>query len=90
MCIRDRRGAAAPNLRLSLRTDNLNLIDAWNGMGSGNMSNNPAQRDDFIVVRTRAEFESLRAALAANPTYAPRVLGLFAFQDPSTTATSKT
>jgi alkaline phosphatase len=78
--VNQERGAPV-NSRASLRADNLNLIDAWNRMGSSNMSNDPAQRDDFIVVRTRAEFERLRQALAANPTYAPRVLGLFAFQD---------
>jgi len=78
--VNQERGAPI-NSRASLRTDNLDLIDAWNRMGSSNMSNDPAQRDDFIVVRTRAEFEILRQALAANPTYAPRVLGLFAFQD---------
>ena len=78
--VNQERGAAI-NSRASLRTDDLNLIDAWNRMGSSNMSNDPAQRDDFIVVRTRAEFEALRRALTAHPTYAPRVLGLFAFQD---------
>ncbi len=78
--VNQERGAPV-NSRASLRADNLNLIDAWNRMGSSNMSNDPAQRDDFIVVRTRAEFEALRRALTANPTYAPRVLGLFAFQD---------
>ena len=69
------------NSRLSLRTDTLDLQSAWNAMGSGDMSNDPAQLDDHIVVRTRAEFETLRRALAANSDYAPRVLGLFAFQD---------
>ncbi|MEW5885214.1 MAG: alkaline phosphatase [Pseudomonadota bacterium] len=69
------------NSRTSLRTDDLNLIAAWNAMGSGNLSNDPMQRDDFIVLRTRAEFETLRQALKEHPRYAPRVLGLFAFQD---------
>ncbi len=72
---------APVNSRQSLRTDDLNLVAAWNAMGSGNLSNDPTQRDDFIVVRTRAEFERLKQALQANPRYAPRVLGLFAFQD---------
>jgi len=72
---------APVNSRQSLRTDDLNLVAAWNAMGSGNLSNDPTQRDDFIVVRTRAEFERLQQALKANPRYAPRVLGLFAFQD---------
>ena len=67
--------------RQSLRTDDLNLVAAWNAMGSGNLSNDPTQRDDFIVLRTRAEFERLKQALQAHPRYAPRVLGLFAFQD---------
>jgi alkaline phosphatase len=69
------------NSRASLRTDHLNLQALWNARGSGNLSNDPMQQDDYIVVRTRAEFERLRKALAANPRYAPRVLGLFAFQD---------
>ena len=72
---------APVNSRQSLRTDDLNLVAAWNAMGSGNLSNDPTQRDDFIVVRTRAEFERLQQALQAHPRYAPRVLGLFAFQD---------
>jgi len=72
---------APVNSRQSLRTDDLNLIAAWNAMGSGNLSNDPTQRDDFIVLRTRAEFERLKQALQAHPRYAPRVLGLFAFQD---------
>ena len=74
------RGAPL-NSRASLRTDNLNLQAAWNAMGQADLSNNPARFDDFIVVRTRAEFEALRRVLASNPGYAPRVLGLFAFQD---------
>jgi len=69
------------NSRLSLRTDTLDLQSAWNAMGSGDMSNDPARLDDHLVIRTRAEFEALRRVLAANPDYAPRVLGLFAFQD---------
>jgi alkaline phosphatase len=69
------------NSRSSLRTDGLDLQAAWNSRGSGNLSNDPNQRDDYIVVRTRAEFERLRAALQADRNYAPRVLGLFAFQD---------
>ncbi|MCL5967839.1 MAG: alkaline phosphatase [Betaproteobacteria bacterium] len=72
---------APVNSRTSLRTDDLNLIAAWNAMGSGNLSNDPMQRDDFIVLRTRAEFENLRQALRQHSRYAPRVLGLFAFQD---------
>ena len=73
------RGQAV-NSQVSLRTDNLDLELDWNNNGSGNLSNDPAQLDDFIVVKTRAEFQALRQALNANPTYAPRVLGLFAFQ----------
>jgi len=78
--VNQERGAPL-NSRAGLRTDGLNLQAAWNAKGSGNLSNDPTQGDDFIVVRTRAEFERLRTALAANPRYAPRVLGLFAFQD---------
>jgi alkaline phosphatase len=78
--VNQERGAPL-NSRLSLRTDALDLQSAWNAMGSGDMSNDPARLDDHIVIRTRAEFEALRRALAAHPGYAPRALGLFAFQD---------
>jgi alkaline phosphatase len=76
--VNERRGQLATS-RLSLRTDDLDLQAAWNSRGSGNLSNDPNQRDDYIVVRTRADFERLRAALQADRNYAPRVLGLFAY-----------
>ena len=69
------------NSRTSLRADDMDLEDYWNRQGSGNTSNDPLQGDDWIVVKTRAEFERLRQALRANPNYAPRVLGIFAYQD---------
>ncbi len=69
------------NSRTSLRADDLDLEDYWNRQGSGNPSNDPLQGDDWIVVKTRAEFERLRQALRQNPNYAPRVLGIFAYQD---------
>jgi alkaline phosphatase len=78
--VNQERGAPL-NSRLSLRTDDLDLQAEWNAKGSGNLSNDPLQLDDYIVVRTRAEFERLKRSLAANPKYAPHVLGLFAFQD---------
>jgi alkaline phosphatase len=37
-----------------------------------------ARRDGYRVIRTRAEFEDLRAELENRPRYAPKVLGLFA------------
>ncbi len=74
------RGQAL-NADRSLRTDHLDLEAEWNAKGSGNLSNNPAGLDDWIVVKTRTAFETLKTALAANPTYAPHVLGLFAYQD---------
>lgn len=37
-----------------------------------------ASRAGFVVVRTRAESEALRARLAADPKFRPKVLGLFA------------
>ncbi len=77
--VNQERGAPV-NSRASLRTDNLDLQAEWNAKGSGNLSNNPLQNDDYIVVRTRAEFERLKLALQ-NTNYAPHVLGLFAFQD---------
>jgi alkaline phosphatase len=76
----EERGAPL-NSQSSLRTDDLDLEAEWNAKGSGNTSNNPALLDDYIIVKTRAEFEALRAALLANRSYAPRVLGVFAFQD---------
>jgi alkaline phosphatase len=69
------------NLRTSLRTDGLDLQAYWNSRGSGDVSNDPLRRDDFIVLRTRAEFERLRQVLREDRRYAPRVLGLFAYQD---------
>jgi len=69
------------NSRAGLRADGLDLQAIWNARGSANLSNDPMQQDDYIVVRTRAEFDRLRQALQVHPRYAPRVLGLFAFQD---------
>ncbi|HWH15525.1 MAG TPA: alkaline phosphatase [Miltoncostaeaceae bacterium] len=37
-----------------------------------------AQERGYVVVRTRAEFETLRAEVNRRPGYAPRVLGVFA------------
>jgi len=74
------RGQAL-NADTSLRADGLDLEADWNDNGSGNLSNDPAQLDDWIVVKTRAEFEKLRTTLAGNRGYAPHVLGLFAYQD---------
>jgi alkaline phosphatase len=71
----------AVNANTSLRTDTLDLELDWNDNGSGNITNDPAQLDDWIVVKTRAEFETLKAALAGHRKYAPHVLGLFAYQD---------
>jgi alkaline phosphatase len=78
--VNQERGAPL-NSRVSLRTDNIDLQAYWNARGSGNLSNDPLQFDDYVVLRTRAEFERLRTALAKNPRYAPHVLGLFAYQD---------
>lgn len=69
------------NSQISLRTDNLDLEDYWNRQGSGNTSNDPAIYDDWIVVKTRPQFEALRKALKTNHKYVPRVLGIFAYQD---------
>lgn len=74
------RGQAL-NADASLRSDGLDLEADWNDNGSGDLSNDPARLDDWIVVKTRAEFEKLKPALARNRTYAPHVLGLFAYQD---------
>jgi alkaline phosphatase len=68
------------NAQVSLRTDALDLELDWNDNGSGDLSNNIGT-DDWIVIKTRAEFEALRTALAGNPAYTPHVLGLFAYQD---------
>ena len=69
------------NAQESLRSDALDLELDWNDNGSGDTSNDPARLDDWIVVKTRADFEALKTALAANAGYAPHVLGLFAYQD---------
>lgn len=78
--VNQERGAPL-NSRTSLRTDNLDLQAAWNAKGRGDTSNDPMRQDDYVVLKTRADFERLRAALERFPRYAPRVLGLFAFQD---------
>jgi alkaline phosphatase len=46
-------------------------------LGSRNLISE-ALESDYVVLRTREEFEELRAQLAVSPTYAPKVLGLFA------------
>ncbi|MDX2081001.1 MAG: alkaline phosphatase [Terrimicrobiaceae bacterium] len=85
----------ALNSTLSLRSDSLNLEADWDtqlvgGVASpANIVGNEgtpvgvisAASDNAIVIKTRAQFNALVTALNANPTYAPRVLGLFAFQD---------
>jgi len=70
----------ALNAQISLRADALDLEADWNDNGSGDLSN-AIGTDDWIVIKTRDEFEALRAALDSNPAYAPHVLGLFAYQD---------
>ena len=50
------------------RTDGRNLLEE-------------AVQAGWLVARTRGEFETLREALAADPVYAPKVLGLFAADD---------
>jgi len=74
------RGQAL-NSNTSLRKDTLDLERDWNDNGSGDLSNDPMKLDDWIVVKTRAEFEALKTALTKNRKYAPHVLGLFAYQD---------
>lgn len=56
------------NGRGPARTDGRNLIQEASDAG-------------YVVVRTRAEFESLWAEIQADPDYAPKVLGLFAADD---------
>jgi alkaline phosphatase len=69
------------NSQTSLRNDNLDLEDFWNRQGSGDLSNNPLNQDDWIVIKTRTDFETLKNALRRYPNYAPRVLGIFAYHD---------
>lgn len=78
--VNQERGAAL-NANVSLREDDLDLQGEWNARGRGDLSNDPLRYDDYVVVRTRAEFERLRQALSMNRRYAPHVLGLFAYQD---------
>lgn len=82
------------NTQLSLRTDALNLEAEWDTQLIGGVPS-PANlvginggtdtaaigTDNAIVVKTRAQFDALVNALNSNPTYMPKVLGLFAFQD---------
>ncbi len=88
------RGQAL-NSTLSLRSDALNLEADWDTQTIGGVTSPAsivgsdgtpvgvisAASDNAIVIKTRAQFDALVTALAANPNYAPRVLGLFAFQD---------
>jgi len=74
------------NSTLSLRTDGLDLEADWDDNGlnlapGGTLTDKLAALDDYLVIKTRADFAALRAALNANANYAPHVLGLFAFQD---------
>jgi alkaline phosphatase len=54
------------NAQLSLRSDNLDFELDWNNNGSGDLSNDPMKLDDWVVIKTRAEFETLKIALAKN------------------------
>lgn len=87
------RGQAL-NSVLSLRSDSLNLEAEWDtqliggvpspvSLSTVNGGSDLASigTDNAIVIKTRAQFDALAAALNSNPAYAPRVLGLFAFQD---------
>jgi alkaline phosphatase len=72
--------------QVSLRTDDLDLEADWDDNGANLAPGLPladklAARDDFLVLKTRADLEALSATLAADVNYAPRVLGLFAYQD---------
>lgn len=85
----------ALNTQLSLRTDALNLEAEWDTQLIGGVASPVSLStinggsdiasinalDNAIVVKTRAQFDALAAALISNPTYMPKVLGLFAFQD---------
>ncbi len=87
------RGQAL-NSTLSLRSDSINLEAEWDTQLIGGVAS-PANlvgvnggtdisaigTDNAIVVKTRAQFDALATALNNNPNYAPRVLGIFAFQD---------
>lgn len=80
------------NATLSLRTDALDLEQEWDTQVIGGVASpaNPVVTgnetahigtDNAIVIKTRAQFDALVTALNSNPSYAPRVLGLFAYQD---------
>lgn len=87
------RGQAL-NSTTSLRSDSINLEADWDTQVIGGLPS-PANlvnvnggtniaaigTDNAIVIKTRAQFDALVTALNNNATYAPRVLGLFAFQD---------
>lgn len=85
----------ALNTQVSLRSDTLNLEAEWDTqlvggvaspvslstVNSGSDIASISALDNAIVVKTRAQFDALAAALSSNPSYMPKVLGLFAFQD---------
>ena len=85
----------ALNSSTSLRADSLNLEADWDtqliggiaspvslsSVNGGSDSASINALDNAIVVKTRAQFDALAAALNSNPSYMPKVLGLFAFQD---------
>lgn len=85
----------ALNSSVSLRADALNLEADWDTQIIGGIASpvslstinggsdiaSITALDNAIVVKTRAQFDALAAALTANPSYMPKVLGLFAFQD---------
>ncbi|HAZ61155.1 MAG TPA: alkaline phosphatase, partial [Gammaproteobacteria bacterium] len=77
-------GGVPLNFNRGLRTDGLDLEADWDDNGlnpapGGTLADKLAALDDYLVIKTRADFTALRAALNANVNYAPRVLGLFAF-----------
>jgi alkaline phosphatase len=82
----NRERGAALNAQTSLRADAIDLARDWDDNGAnpvpeGTLAEKLAARDDHLVILTRADLDALRATLQADAGYAPRVLGLFAYQD---------
>lgn len=77
--------AGTPRCTTEIRPDCAVHIDPADGAGPNRTDGRNLIQDainrGWLVIRTRAEFDTLRADLAARPNYAPKVLGLFAADD---------
>jgi alkaline phosphatase len=79
------RDRATPPSADALPLDCAAHTDPVNGRGpardDGRNLLQEAQALGFVIMRTRAEFEQVKAQVDADPNYAPRILGLFGADD---------